>query len=152
MKMNMESMKITKAVLERIEGTIGQRLPECGGVLGAGEDGVISEYYFDHDGKGSKHGYAPDVEGINHMLEAEWMPRGVYMTGIVHSHENGVGVPSCCDVGYGARILQALDTVDVFYLPIVTIDEQGVKLHAHMLQRDAERGFVCRQIPLEVTA
>ena len=150
MKLNQEKMLMTKKVFSDIEKTIGSCPPECGGVLGAGEDGIVTAYYFDHTGEHSERGYAPDVKEINHVLEEEWMPRGLYMVGLVHSHENGVGVPSCMDVGYGIRILQALDTVNVLYLPIVTLSENGMKMDVHMVCRDPERGFSCKSIPVEV--
>ena len=148
----MNVLKISEDVITQIRNTIGKLPPECGGVLGASEAGIITEFFFDAKGVGSSNGYAPDVQSINEMLVNDWMPRGILMVGIVHSHANGVAVPSCGDVGYGVRILQALDTVDRFYLPIVTTTEDGqFLLTCFGIFEDPERQYVCRKIPYEIT-
>ena len=142
----MHGIKMTRRVYERIVDTLGKYSPECGGVLGAGEDGVITEFFFDATGKSTPNGYAPDVKAINEMLTNDWMPRGILMVGIVHSHSNGNSVPSCGDISYGVRILQALDTVERFYLPIVTMDEGDVQMNSYEIGHDDIRGIVCRRI------
>ena len=91
--------------------------------------------------------YAPDVFGINNMLIHDWMPRGIFMVGIVHSHANEVLAPSCGDISYGIRILQALDTVDKFYLPIVTNSNGVIKMSCYGIYHDPERQFVCKKLP-----
>lgn len=115
-----KEIKLRQGVYESIVNSIGNRMPECGGVLGAGEDGIITEYYFDETGRSEPDAYIPDVEAINRVLE-EWHERGIHMVGIVHSHREGVIAPSCGDIAYGMQILQALDTVDEFYLPILKV-------------------------------
>ena len=117
----MEILKISRSVYMQICNTLGKNPPECGGVLGARENDQITEFYFDETGKSSSTGYAPDVVAINNMLVNDWMPNGILMVGIVHSHANQNKIPSCMDVEYGIRILRALDTVDEFYIPIVTV-------------------------------
>lgn len=129
MILDKEKLRITSEIIHQIEQTIGKYPPEHGGILGAKEDGIISEFYFDHLGKSSSNGYSPDVESINKLLIEDWMPRNVYMVGIVHSHNHNISALSCGDVHYGIQILQALDSVDAFYLPIITISNEGVSLH-----------------------
>lgn len=138
-------MRITKEVLEQIKETVGRLQPEHGGILGAVKDGTISEYYFDAEGKSTPTGYVPNVSMINDVLINDWMPRGILMVGIVHSHANGVSTPSCVDVGYGIRILQALDTVDKFYLPIVTVEDGMFQMTCFAIMKDNEE-YVCRKI------
>lgn len=145
----MDTMKLSQNVYSQIMNTVGSLPPECGGVLGAKEDGIITEFYFDEHGLSSANGYAPNVQMINNMLINDWMPRGILMVGIVHSHSNGNGVPSCGDISYGIRILDALDTVDRFYLPIVAEKENTMHLNGYVIMRDNEHGFVCRKIDCE---
>ena len=142
----METIRIAASVYKQIMDTIGRLPPECGGVLGAAENGFITEYYFDSHGKSAPNGYAPDIQSINRMLTDDWMPRGILMVGIVHSHSNGIAVPSCGDFSYGIRILQALDTVDEFYLPIVTQTDGKVRLDCYAICHDPERQFICRKV------
>lgn len=94
-------------------------------------------------------GYTPDVQTINRILAEEWMPKGILMVGIVHSHANGVSVPSCGDIHYGMRILQALDTVDKFYLPIVTVNEV-VEMNCFVVEREDGNRFVCRPVSYDL--
>lgn len=143
-------LRLTTAVMEQIRQTVGALPPECGGVLGAGEDGVVTEYFFDATGKSSSNGYAPDVEAVNRVLAEDWMPRDVLMVGIVHSHADGTDVPSCMDVNYGMRILQALDTVERFYLPIVTGSGDDMRMTGYAIERQADGRCVCRTCEYEV--
>lgn len=145
----MDIMRLTRSVYTEILHTVGHFSPECGGILGAREDGIITNFFFDANGTRSPTGYAPDVASINAMLINDWMPRGILMAGIVHSHANGVEVPSCMDVGYGIRILQALDTVERFYLPIVTWIEGKPNLTGHVIEKVKMR-FSCRNVPYEI--
>ena len=148
--MNVKSLKIYKRVYQQICDTLGTHPPECGGVLGASADGIITEYFFDATGISTPHGYAPDVASINEMLINDWMPRGILMVGIVHSHSNGNPVPSCGDIGYGVRILQALDTVDCFYLPIVTMDGDNMHMSCYVVYQDEKCGVLCKHIAYEI--
>lgn len=143
----MDSLMLSKGVYLQILDTIGKHPPECGGVLGAREGEVVTEFYFDECGNSSANGYVPNVQMINEMLIHDWMPRGILMVGIVHSHSNGISVPSCGDVNYGIRILQALDTVNEFYLPIVTLNDERIDLSCFAICKNDGNGFTCKRIP-----
>jgi len=142
-----EKLRITSEVIQQIEQTIGKYPPEHGGILGARDDGIISEFYFDHLGKSSSNGYAPDVESINKLLIEDWMPRNVYMVGIVHSHSGNNQCPSCGDLFYGIHILNALDTVDSFYLPIATKQGNHLQINGFIICKDQR---TCHSIPILV--
>lgn len=146
----METLKISRNVYLQIIDTIGKRPPECGGVLGAHENGNTTEFFFDEHGLSTPNGYTPDVQSINEMLVNDWMPRNILMVGIVHSHSNGIAVPSCGDVAYGIRILNALDTVDRFYLPIVTTNEKGFHITGYVIRHNAEGNPECRAVPVQI--
>ena len=145
-KNSADKVYITRTVMMAIRNTVGQYPAETGGILGASTDSVISHYYFDHSGISKENGYTPDVNAVNKILSEQWMPNHVLMVGIVHSHANMNCAPSCGDMSYGIRILRALDTVDKFYLPIVTQTSNGVCMNCYMILRDSDRGFVCKQI------
>jgi len=117
-------LNISLNVVRNIENTLCDQYVESGGVLGArllrNEPICVTEYYFDRTGIGSDHHYSPNTAQINNLLVNEWFPRGIFMVGIVHSHVNGVLVPSCGDLAYSERILKQLRYVDNFHLPIVT--------------------------------
>ena len=146
----MDALKISNDVFSQILATIGNCPPECGGVLGAGNDGIITDFYFDVTGKSTPTGYSPDVTAINDMLSNDWMPRGILMVGIVHSHANGNNVPSCGDIGYGVRILQALDTVECFYLPIITTNNGQVCMDCYVICPDEQHDYVCKKIGWDI--
>ena len=136
-----------KAVYDQIMDTIGKKPPECGGILGAGADGVISDYYFDVTGRSEPNAYVPDVEAVNQVLEA-WHERGVHMVGIVHSHQDGLIAPSCGDIAYGVRILDALDALERFYLPIVTSSEENVKINGFLIEKKSGYQSKCHEIEI----
>lgn len=140
-----QKLVLTNQVLEAIKQTIGSRPAECGGILGTDDTGIITSYYFDETGTGTEDSYEPDVETINSILTNEWLPKGIQMVGIVHSHANGHDVPSCGDIHYGMRILQSLDEQEKFYLPIVTQTDGCVKLTAYALENNEAFGTVCRK-------
>lgn len=142
----MEMLTMTQNVLDQIKNTIGGMAPEHGGILGANEDGVITHFYFDATGRSTEASYEPDVTAINTILAARWIPQGIHLAGIVHSHAAGNAAPSCGDISYGMRILQALDA-ERFYLPIVTVDESGVHFASFAVENDALLGCVCRRTP-----
>lgn len=146
----MDVLRITRPVCDEIIRLLCSRSTECGGVLGAGADGVVSEFYFDATGRSLPGGYAPDVEAINDVLIHDWMPRGIWMVGIVHSHVNGVGVPSCGDISYGIRILRALDTVDMFFLPIVVFRDGQAEMVCYGIFSDPVHNYICKKIPYEI--
>ena len=146
----MSRITLTPKVYSQICHTLTSHLPESGGVLGGTADGIITDYYFDATGISRPDAYIPDVEAINRVLAEDWMVRGVLMRGIVHSHANGVDVPSCGDIAYGVQILAALDTVEEFYLPIVTVENGEFRMAGYVLRRNDEGRVLCRAVPVVI--
>lgn len=142
---NEGSLVFTKRIMDEIVNTVGRYPPETGGILGAGSDGIISHFYYDYTGKSTANGYAPDVSTVNEILTNCWMPKGIFMVGIVHSHDNMNSVPSCGDISYGIRILQALSTVDRFYIPIVTRSKENFEMCCYMICHDSKHQFICKK-------
>lgn len=149
-KSNGTPLVFTKGVVEEIISTVGRFPPETGGILGASSNGIISHFYYDRTGKSTASGYTPDVSTVNEILTNSWMPNGIFMVGIVHSHANMNRTPSCGDISYGIRILQALNTVGQFYLPIVTRSEDIFEMCCYVISHDPDRQFICRKVDYTV--
>jgi len=146
-----DCLRITETVYQSILRDLGGQPLECGGILGADQSGVVSAWYFDRTGKSSHNSYKPDVIAINRVLQEEWQPSGIYMLGIAHSHTAGKNVPSCGDIHYGIRILEALDTTDTFYLPILELSETRQTLFAFILYKNSQEQYQCRQITCQIS-
>ena len=115
------------SVIEQIRLTIGVSEPERGGILGAKSfDLPISAYYFDITSQHQKDRYVPDCNKINEVLEHQWLPRDLYMYGIVHSHDASCPFPSCGDIEYAHRIINALSYTNTLFLPIVLTDNFSI--------------------------
>lgn len=144
------TMILTPQVLNEIRQTVGSRPAECGGILGADDTGIITHYYFDKTGMSSENSYEPDVDAVNAILTNDWQPNGIRMVGIVHSHTFGRNIPSCGDIHYGMQILQALNGLNQFYLPIVTQTDNGMEFHAYTVAKDSELGYLCKKTTWKV--
>ena len=151
LELNRKSITVLSGVFQSILRDIGTRSPECGGVLGANRNGVIAAWYFDATGNSRPDSYSPDVTTINRVLQHEWMPEGVVMAGIVHSHAAGRKAPSCGDIHYGIRILKALDTVDAFYLPILEIRDTGAVFYSYIIHEETDGQYRCCRIDYQVS-
>ncbi len=114
--------------------TATEHPPECGGVLGTCDGQEIVAFYFDATGTSTKESYIPDVEAINRVLKERWAPAGLRMVGMIHSHGNAGGFPSCGDLYYCEQIMRCAE-IEEFLLPIVTLDP--FELHMYrVLYRD----------------
>lgn len=135
-------LRIDQKIYEEICRQLKEAGSEHGGVLGAGEDGTVRHFYFDATGVSSANGYKPDTNAINNMLISDWLPSGIRMVGIVHSHSDGCKYPSCGDVAYAYRILDALAGIDSFHIPIYTDGVlngyEAVRMEGQMLCRSEE--------------
>ena len=139
-------IKIHKDVYEKMLMNFTSTVPECGGVLGATNDGNITEFYFDISGKSTVESYTPDYIKINEVLEGDWAKRGIQMVGIAHSHGNAGDFPSCGDVYYCARIMENAN-IKEFVLPIVTLDP--FVLHMYVVTYDG-KGLLVKKDGFEI--
>lgn len=112
---------ISSEVYNAIIEAFSIHTPECGGVLGARPESVISEFYFDYDGISTPESYTPNYIKINNLLESEWAEKQIQMVGIVHSHGNSGEFPSCGDLYYCEQIMRSAN-IDQFILPIITLN------------------------------
>lgn len=141
---------ITRSVMNEIADTIGNMMPERGGMLGGhDDDGVITFYHFDKTANRSGATYSPDVKTINRLLKEDWNPNGVGLKGFVHSHPDGYKQPSPGDKVYAEAILRANPHLDRLLLPIMQVDpaQRTYDIYGFAALRD---GFQVRFTPLEI--
>ena len=119
-------MEIKREIYDEIINTLGKIKPEKGGILGSVDKKTITHYHYDENGVSTEHSYAPDVDSINCILE-EWSDEGVYLVGFIHSHTGEYDFPSCLDFKYAEKILNGLDCIDFFYLPLLIFRQNGDK-------------------------
>ncbi len=119
---------IQASVCQQLRETLGARLPECGGVLGAAEGAVISRYVFDATGVSSPVSYTPDHTRLNEVLDA-WSNEGIDFVGIIHSHDSSCPYPSCGDLAYACRMLLSNPSLDSLLMPIVTPDPFAIHMY-----------------------
>jgi len=135
-------MRIGWRVLARIRSKVGTAPFETGGPLGMNEAGDITAFRFDATAQVSAVTYTPDVDRLNRMFRREWNPRGLRLTGFVHSHPPGFLEPSEGDRLYAVKLLAALPNLVAFYLPIVRskADGGGFQLRPFAAVRDPAVG------------
>lgn len=140
-------LSILSTVIKEIEDTLSNQEVESGGILGArlmqNVSNHIIEYYFDRGGIGGNHSYTPNTTQINSILLNDWFPRGIIMVGIVHSHVNGILVPSCGDLAYAERILKQLKYVNTFHLPIISFHRGFFEMQSFEISLTG-KGLNCR--------
>ncbi len=134
---------IHKNIYKEIMKTIGDYIPERGGVLGAVPGKPISRYYFDAASEHHKDYYEPDISGINHVLTDDWYKDGIYLMGVIHSHESTCLFPSCGDLIYAEQILRSLAYTKEFYMPIIT--QNPFQMHGYVVSIGSS-GLVTRKV------
>ena len=111
---------MTRACMESLASTIGALRSEEGGPLGGDRrTGVVTHFMHDTTAVRDAATYSPDVEFINRVFAEEWNPANVNMLGYVHSHPNGIPIPSGGDLHYARRILTHTVELDRLLIPIV---------------------------------
>ena len=58
---------IKEGVLFSIKNTVGNLIPETGGIIGQ-KDGVVCKFYFDDDSKSGRAYYCPNVHTLNEII------------------------------------------------------------------------------------
>ena len=93
---------INKSTLFTIGKTIGQRLPESGGIIGS-QKSVICEFYFDSDGVSTDLFYQPS-SNVEWVIR-KWNSQGIVFEGFIHSHRSYFA-PTLADIKYSLAVLQ----------------------------------------------
>ncbi len=131
-------MYFLKEVLENIEGTIGKFEPESGGILALDSEGVVSDFYFDHEAGSGNTSYIPSRISIqNHVINI-WASSKLKFCGVAHSHPMcNLCEPSCIDIDMALKIMTA-NGMEQLYLLIVkgsemqlycVTDQKGCEVH-----------------------
>lgn len=109
-------MRIIKNIFNELLETFAQSPIESGGILGE-KQGIIVRFSFDNVYTSDRE-YVPNVMFLNKTIQL-WQEQGVHFAGIVHSHPNGLYMPSPDDEKYAKKILSLNSTLNKIFLPIV---------------------------------
>lgn len=126
-------IEINQQIYDEMRSALLSIMPECGGVLGAKQGQPVSKFYFDVSGVSTRNAYIPDHVAINSILE-QWEQENIIMVGIAHSHAGENTTPSCGDLFYCERILQANPGLHQFLLPIMSCKSKELQLYVCMLK------------------
>lgn len=108
---------LAETVMREIQSKL--TMPEMGGILGAYEDRIVTEFHHDSTGITSARNYIPDTDSLNEVLR-DWHCQGIKFVGFVHSHHINKKNLSTLDINYAKKIKKycKLDEVlMVIYLP-----------------------------------
>ena len=119
-KISTPSIRMSRHVRCQIMCTIGTRRPETGGILlGPVGSNDITDFYFDSTALCSGATYTPDHITLRRKMKEIWLPAGLDMKGVVHSHPGGFDRLSGGDLLYIRRLLERNPDMDLFAAPIV---------------------------------
>ena len=96
-----KSYVIAANVLEDIKAAL--HAPETGGILGAREGRLVTEFHYDSTGTTTARNYIPDTDSLNVVLR-DWKRRGIEFVGFVRSHASNKANLSKVDIKYANRI------------------------------------------------
>lgn len=131
-------LRVAAPVMDQIRHHIGGQPAETGGMIGVAADGVVRAFYYDTDAEQTATIYTPNTVAINHVRTREWRPRGLKLSGFVHSHPPGFLEPSQGDLRYATQIIEAVDEIEALWIPIVQTepDTGRFQLRPFLLARD----------------
>lgn len=124
-------MKILRKAYNSLLNDTPPLPPETGGILG-GNDGIISEIFFDQneDIHNAPAIYVPNIGLINKTIES-WERTGISFYGMFHSHYSRDRELSPGDRKYILEIMRAMPrTISRLYFPIILPGEAVFGYHA----------------------
>ena len=105
-----DSLRITKEVIESISHNAMSSPFESGGILGANQNGVITEFFFDSAPiESSEFTYIPNVCSFNDVISGKWSEKSIKLAGFVHSHRNNTLI-SDEDVSYMREVIKSINS------------------------------------------
>lgn len=122
---NTHEYYIVEEVLDKMRTNVGKFPAETGGMIGSTDDKKkIDLFYFDEDSANSFGTFYYNIEKVS-KVNNEWKDNGYRPTGFVHSHPNGMVVPSFHDVAT-AKLHMDFWKHDFFTMPIVQSKKNGL--------------------------
>lgn len=112
-------MYFSREVYKKIQSTIGNLEPECGGIIAMNQDGIISDYYFDADAGFGKASYIPSRISLQDYIRDNWSSPKLRFCGVVHSHPLcNTCEPSYIDIKMALKIM-TINSISEFHLLMV---------------------------------
>ena len=129
-------MKITKEVLTQIEKIANSKDVEIGGILGFGENEIVSYVIADlpDDSVGCRFDYYPNITFLNEQIE-KWAEQGIDFAGFFHTHFSGSQNLSDTDKVYiNAIMISSKDIVDCLFFPVFTLPDNKLNVYRASFQ------------------
>ena len=111
---------IENTVFEAINRSL--LLPETGGILGADDKCIVTNFYHDLTGKTTTTNYIPDVRALNEVIQ-HWAEAGIRFVGFVHAHPKYNRRLSSIDLNYARQIKKHCSLSELLML-LYIIDEE----------------------------
>lgn len=119
-------MRVTEAVINKLNKLISDELPEIGGIIGSVKEGIITEVIMDEISASPNimcH-YEPNVDFLNQYI-AEWLDNGIEFKGVFHTHFSGVRTMSYADKKYINAIMRNMpQSIKYLYFPIFVLPDR----------------------------
>ncbi len=130
------NLRIKTDVYQSIVKKIGSGVPEKGGILLGGKDGVITDFIFDENAETTASTYSLNIAYLNPIIKAK-KQEGKRLLGIIHSHPFGYSDLSLPDKQYFQNLFQNFPDLDYLFCPIVFSAKQGeFDFFAHVFHKD----------------
>lgn len=129
---------LSRQVLDRFREDVGRHRAETGGMLASsGDSGMIDRYYFDSHSENTGGSFYYDVDSMTEVYR-KWKEEGVQACGIIHSHPEGMTVPSFHDISTALMHIEFFGT-GYFHMPIMQADPRGLyTLYFYEVEKESD--------------
>ncbi|MBM4103123.1 MAG: hypothetical protein FJ263_03610 [Planctomycetes bacterium] len=122
-------VNMTRETFDKMMFSICPRPAETGGlILGPLGSNDGTDFFFDAGGSITGTSYAPDCVTIVKKLKEEWIPAGIDLKGIAHSHPGKLDRLTTEDMAYIKRLLIINPEMPVFLAPLIIPHEFRMRM------------------------
>lgn len=118
--MKISTFSIAESVLDKIRDVL--HTPEMGGILGATENHLVTEFHHDSTGRTTARTYTPDTDKLNEVIR-KWSQSGITFVGFVHSHPANRVTLSSVDIRYAEKIKRCCGMSEILMLIYLPSDD-----------------------------
>jgi hypothetical protein len=131
----MKKISISRKVFYKLINRLSSRTVESGAILlGPANSNAITHFYFDRGATCNGSSYSPDYKYLNRKMRDEWLPAGLDMKGIAHSHPGNLACLTYGDMSYIRRLMSKNPDMNTFVAPIVLPYQKSI--HPMVISRD----------------